>query len=101
MAGITVITGGLLIVIGVVGFVATGSEHYTALIPSGFGVVLAVLGGLSFKEALRKHTMHAAVLVGLIGLVGCAVMAGPSLPKLLTEGKVMKPKPDGGERDAT
>jgi len=99
MPGITVLTGGVLIAVGVIGW----WPHHaaTALIPAYLGGLLALLGLLSFKPGLRKHTMLAAAAVALLGFIGCAVMAGPLLPKLLSEGKVMKPLPDGGERDAT
>ena len=40
----------------------------TWLIPTGFGLPLIVLGILAAKsEASRKHYMHAAVSVGLLG----------------------------------
>jgi hypothetical protein len=70
---ITVVFGLLLIALGVGGYVGTGSEHPTALIPAGFGVVLALLGLLSLKNNLRKHAMHLAAMVGLLGAIGGAV----------------------------
>jgi hypothetical protein len=40
----------------------------TWLIPAGFGIPLIVLGVLAVKSAaLRKHMMHAAVTIGLLG----------------------------------
>jgi hypothetical protein len=59
--------GLLLIVLGVGAFVGTGSEHYTALIPAGFGLALLLLGVLALKDNLRKHAMHLAAIVGLFG----------------------------------
>ncbi len=42
----------------------------TALIPAVLGLILAILGFLAkSKENLRKHLMHGAVLVGLIGFL--------------------------------
>jgi fluoride ion exporter CrcB/FEX len=42
----------------------------TALIPAILGIILAGLGFLAkTKENLRKHIMHAAVLVGLLGFM--------------------------------
>jgi hypothetical protein len=90
MAAITVVFGLALIAVGVAGFVATGSEHFTALIPAGLGGVLALLGALSFKDALRKHTMHAAALVGVLGFAGC-VMGVPKLITYLSGGEVARP----------
>ncbi len=76
----TAITFGiLLILLGLGGFgyaVATlppdGSvtKVMTALIPSVLGLILALLGFLAkSKENLRKHLMHGAVLVGLLGFL--------------------------------
>jgi hypothetical protein len=42
----------------------------TALIPAAIGVVLVLCGLLAFKESLRKHVMHLAVIVGLVGAIG-------------------------------
>lgn len=50
----------------------TGSVHKTALIPCAFGVLFVLFGFLAFKENLRKHAMHAAVLVALLALLGTA-----------------------------
>lgn len=65
--------GRLLILLGVIGygygyFVTTPS--LTALIPAIFGAVLMILGYISkSKENFRKHLMHVAVLIGLIGFI--------------------------------
>ncbi len=89
MGKLTIVFGILLIALGVIGFTATGSVHYTALIPAGFGVLLAICGALAVaKPALKMHTMHAAVLLGLIGFLGTVsslinlkhVMAGEPIP---------------------
>jgi hypothetical protein len=42
----------------------------TALIPSVIGIILVLCGLLAFKENLRKHVMHLAVIVGLVGAIG-------------------------------
>lgn len=76
MAVPTLITAILLIVVGVVGYAGqdpnpdTGKVSWTALIPSIVGGVLALCGLLAFKPALRKHAMHLAVLIGLVGFLG-------------------------------
>lgn len=70
MAKVTLALGGLLVLLGIAGFVLTGATHYTALIPTYFGVVLEFLGLLALiKPKLRMHVMHAAVLLALIGMV--------------------------------
>lgn len=82
MARTTVVFGVLLIALGLVGYFGTGRVSVTALIPAGFGIVLAVLGALSFDERRRKHTMHAAAAIGVIGFLGTA----RALFQLLTGG---------------
>lgn len=71
-----IVCGAILIIIGIVGYVngqATGHGSVTALIPAFFGIVLAALGLASqAKENLRKHLMHAAVVVALLGFIATA-----------------------------
>jgi uncharacterized membrane protein (UPF0136 family) len=70
MPKITLIFAALLIVLGILGYVLTGSQHPTALIPTYFGIVFAILGLLvTFKPTTRKHAMHAAVTLALLGFL--------------------------------
>jgi lysylphosphatidylglycerol synthetase-like protein (DUF2156 family) len=64
----TLIVGGILVVLGVVSYVATAFASWTALIPSILGVVLVICG----LVALRKPMLgvHAALVVALLGLAG-------------------------------
>ena len=74
MAIPTLTTAILLIIIGVGGYLAqdpnAGKVSGTALIPAGFGLVLAICGWLAFNDRLRKTVMHIAVVVGLLGAIG-------------------------------
>ncbi len=74
MANITIITGIILVIMGVGSYFGTGSGSVTALIPTFFGVPIAALGVVSRNEKYRMHAMHVAVLLGLIGFLGGAVM---------------------------
>ncbi len=74
MPHIAMVFGLLLALLGVGGFVGTGNEHPTALIPAGFGLLLILLGALARKESLRKHAMHLAAAVGLLGAIGAGIM---------------------------
>jgi hypothetical protein len=69
----SIIVGVLLILIGAVGYVygmMTDHASPTALIPAAFGLVIAVLGAVAAaKESLKKHLMHAAVAIALIGFI--------------------------------
>ena len=75
-----ILFGLALIVYGVYLYAEAPSKSPTALIPAAFGIIFALLGALaSWKENLRKHAMHAAAAVGLIGCLGGL---GMSLPKM-------------------
>lgn len=73
MPSTAIIFGGLLVLIGIIGYIyglINGNASITALIPAFFGVVLAGLGyAARAKEDLRKHLMHAAMIVALLGFV--------------------------------
>ena len=77
------------LVLGIAGFVLTGSTHKTALIPCVFGVLFLIFGLLARKDNLRKHVMHAAVLIALLAFLGTA-RSLPHLPELLN-GTAEKP----------
>ena len=73
MALTAIYCGVLLIAVGVIGYLygmSVGHASSTALIPAAFGLLLAVLGFIArAKDDLRKHIMHVAVIIGLIGFV--------------------------------
>jgi hypothetical protein len=89
MAPITLLFAVTYILLGLGGFVLTGSIHKTALIPCAFGVLFILFGLLAFKEKLRKHAMHAAVLVAMLAFLGTA-KALTHLPDLV-QGTAEKP----------
>jgi len=62
----------LLVALGLVGFLGTGSEHYTALIPAWIGLALGIGGMLAISpsEKRRKLFMHINVTIGLVGFLG-------------------------------
>lgn len=72
MPRITVIFSLVYIALGLGGYFLTGAVHKTALIPAAIGAVLLVLGLLGGNEKLRMHVMHAALLIGLLALLGTA-----------------------------
>lgn len=77
--------GFILAVLGVAGFVYTGSSSYTALIPAIFGVILYICGrvGMSAPK-LRKHVMHVAALVSVVGILGVVPRFLGKLPALFS-----------------
>jgi len=71
MAIPAMISGVLLIVIGSIGYASQeGKASPTALIPAVFGIILGICGLLALKESLRKHAMHFAAVIALLGMIG-------------------------------
>ena len=68
MAKLSLTVGVILILIGVGGYVASGYASPTALIPAAMGVVIGLLAQLAQNEQWRRHAMHAAMGVALIGI---------------------------------
>jgi hypothetical protein len=77
MAKLTIGFGIVLILLGAISFFATGSIHPTALIPAYFGVALTICGVVanSPNDKRRMIVMHMAVTVGLLGFLGSGIMA--------------------------
>ncbi|HLY40120.1 MAG TPA: hypothetical protein VKR52_02860 [Terracidiphilus sp.] len=77
MAKVTLVFAVLLVVLGLVGYFGTGSQHSTALIPTWFGLALGVFGFLAISpsESRRKIFMHINVTIGLLGFLGAAIRA--------------------------
>ena len=70
MPSITIALGVALIVVGMAGYFLTGAVSLTALIPAAFGLVIAIAGLIARDPHKRKHAMHAAVVVALLGFSG-------------------------------
>jgi hypothetical protein len=72
MAKLTIVFGILLIVLALVGFVATGSQHPTALIPSVMGIAFVFFGFMANSPDSKKRMlwMHISVTVALLGFLG-------------------------------
>ena len=77
MAKVTLVFAFLLAVLGLLGYMGTGSAHPTALIPTWFGLALGVFGFLAISpnEGRRKLFMHVNVTLGLLGFLGGAIEA--------------------------
>jgi hypothetical protein len=73
MPSISIVCGIFLILVGIAGYVygmMGNAASVTALIPAFFGIALLLLGFLAkAKENLRKHLMHVAVAIALIGFI--------------------------------
>jgi hypothetical protein len=73
--------GGVLCAIGLWGYFGAEPERQsvTALIPFFFGDALILCGVLAYNAAWRKHAMHAAAAIALLGFLAAA---GRGIPKL-------------------
>ena len=91
MPRVAIVTGLLLEVVGFGAFFLSGMKSYTALIPAVVGAFILVMGLLSrgFPEQ-RKHFMHVAALMGLLGLLGSARGLG-QIPALLSGAEGVRP----------
>jgi hypothetical protein len=74
MAKVTLVFAVLLVALGLVGYLGTGSQHPTALIPAWFGLPLGLFGFLAISpgEGRRKLFMHINVTIGLLGFLGAS-----------------------------
>lgn len=77
MAKVTLLFAFLLVALGLAGYVGTGSQHSTALIPTWFGVALGIFGFLAISPnpGRRKLFMHVNVTIGLLGFLGAFIQA--------------------------
>ena len=78
MPGTTRLFGLILIVLGVASYVLTGRTSITALIPAFFGAVFVICALVARNEAARKHAMHAAVAIGMVGMLAALVRGVPA-----------------------
>lgn len=62
--------GIILTLLGVVGYAMSGGASWTALIPALFGILFIGAGVLGRNEKLRKHAMHGAAALALVGILG-------------------------------
>lgn len=79
MAPITIVSGLLLVAVGLIGYLAPTTfgtvgekgTSPTALIPAALGGILVLCALIVLaKPTLRKHVMHLAAMVGLFGVIG-------------------------------
>ena len=69
----------VLALLGLLSYFGTGRTSVTALIPAFFGAVFIVLSMIARNEAARKHAMHAAVALALLGAIGTLGRLVPAL----------------------
>ncbi|WP_010523586.1 hypothetical protein [Nesterenkonia sp. F] len=79
MPRLTIGLGGILVLLGIVAYIATAFASATALIPSALGVILVISGIIGVKRP--KIGIHIALVVALVGALG-TLMQVSSLPAL-------------------
>lgn len=88
---ITISFGILLILLGIGGFVGTGTSSLTALIPALFGGAIGVLGFIERPEkGPKNYAFFGAVFLAILGFVG-SLRGLIGLYTLLTGGQVDRP----------
>ena len=69
----------ILIVLGVASYALTGRTSITAMIPAFFGAALVVCALVARRDAARRHAMHAAAAIGLLGAVAALARGVPAV----------------------
>lgn len=70
---------------------AKSGPSKTALIPSLFGIALLLCGTLGLDERMRKHAMHAAAGIGLLGFLAAGGRLASKLGDVMA-GNIDRPK---------
>jgi len=74
MAPIAIAFGAMLVALGGGLFGLSPNSSPTALIPAGFGILLIICGWIARNEKARKHAMHVAAALCLVGCIMPLVM---------------------------
>jgi hypothetical protein len=79
MTGTTRYFGIILIVLGVASYTLTGRTSITAMIPAFFGAAFLICAMIARRsDAARRHAMHAAVAIGMVGMLAALARALPA-----------------------
>lgn len=65
-----IISAVLLIAWSIVSYFLSESRSFTAFIPAGFGLLIGLCGFVGRREGARKHAMHGAAVLALLGVAG-------------------------------
>ncbi|MFM2090784.1 MAG: hypothetical protein RLZZ127_1273 [Planctomycetota bacterium] len=68
----TIAAGAVLCATGAAAFVLADGRTWTALIPAFVGLPVALCGVIALAEGARRHAIHAALGLTLLGLLGSA-----------------------------
>ncbi len=95
MARTTIFFSMVLIALGLYGYFGSpdAEPSKTALIPAAFGVALLIPGLIALNDRFRMHAMHAAVAVGLLGLVMAGGRGGMKIGSLFSDDPNVNKRP--------
>lgn len=65
--------GGILTVTGFIAYFASETSSMTALIPAALGVLILIAAIISRTPKARRHALHTALAIALLGLGGTAM----------------------------
>jgi len=77
--------GLLLMVLGIVGYSLSSTGSPTAFIPSALGLILTILGLLSYDPSRKPWAMHTAIALAFIGAIAAGMRAYRSLDAVYTQ----------------
>ena len=71
--------GLILIVLGIASYTGTGRTSITAMIPAFFGAAFLVCSMIARRsDTARRHSMHVAVAIGMVGMLAALTRALPA-----------------------
>ena len=80
----------LLILLGLIGFLATGAASITALIPAFLGIVVLIFAFVGRSDNRRAMAMHIVAALALLGFLGTVTGIFKTIT-LITGGEVARP----------
>lgn len=88
-----IITGASLLSLGPIFYllIEPGQRHFTAFIPSFFGLIILIFGLVATNPARTKMAMHGAVGFAMVSALGALFMGGPKWPALLSGQLTFRP----------
>lgn len=84
---LAIVLGLVLVVLGIGAYVASDFASVTALIPTVFGVLIALLALVGYRTDRRRSAAYGIGLLALLGILGSA-RGIPDIVALLTGGPV-------------
>jgi hypothetical protein len=65
--------GGILTATGLIAYFASDASSMTALIPAALGVLILIAAFVARAPKARRHALHAALAIALLGIAGTAM----------------------------